>query len=119
MSDRRRRAQAHARRSHLCTCGAIVSGNGAKYQHREMHRRNGDGHRYVRQEEFQRRFPEWRGGPQARVIKGAAPRDCENGCGRVAAAGSAYCCDGCALNRGRPEDRYHSDVCPKGGEPAR
>ena len=51
MGNHRRRAQAHARRSHFCTCGAIVSGNGAKYQHREMHRA-GDGHRYATMEEF-------------------------------------------------------------------
>lgn len=73
MSDARRRAQAHARRGHFCSCGAIVHGNGAKYQHREMHNRAGDGHRYVRFEDFRGRFPQWHGGPQERQIPGPAP----------------------------------------------
>lgn len=31
----------------FCSCGRIVKGNGAKHQHREMHRRRADGHHYI------------------------------------------------------------------------
>lgn len=44
-------AQAHAKHAHYCTCGRIVRGNGAKYQHRAAHKRNDDGgHHYVTRE---------------------------------------------------------------------
>lgn len=34
-----KRAKGHAKHKCYCTCGKVVSGNGAIYQHREMHRR--------------------------------------------------------------------------------
>ncbi len=51
----RQRAQAHARRSYYCSCGAVVRGNGARFSHRGKHARVGDGHRYVNQEIWQSR----------------------------------------------------------------
>ena len=41
------KARQHARHPHYCTCGKVVWGNGANYQHREMHRRRNDGHHYT------------------------------------------------------------------------
>ncbi len=69
----RDRARRHAERGHLCSCGKIVHGNGAKYQHREMHRRAEDGHRYVRLEHYRELFPDYVGGPSDRRVRG--PRE--------------------------------------------
>ena len=33
------RAKNHVKHKGYCTCGKVVSGNGAIYQHREMHKR--------------------------------------------------------------------------------
>lgn len=60
------------RRSHFCSCGQIVRGNFAKRQHREVHRSTGDSHKYVSMDIFRQLFPGWRGGPQERIVKGAA-----------------------------------------------
>lgn len=51
-----RRAQAHARHGFYCSCGKIVHGNGAKHMHREMHRRHGDGHRYISMTAYREQF---------------------------------------------------------------
>lgn len=67
------RAKAHARRGYFCSCGAIVHGNGGKHNHREMHRRVQDGHRYVTSEQYRRIFPSYIGGPSKRRVPG--PRD--------------------------------------------
>lgn len=49
VSETRRLAmrRAHTKHKGFCTCGKIVSGNGAIHMHREMHRRRGDGHWYM------------------------------------------------------------------------
>lgn len=44
---KRAAAAAHAKHAMRCTCGRVVHGNGAKWQHREMHRRRADGHHYT------------------------------------------------------------------------
>lgn len=54
-----RRAQAHAKHAFYCTCGKIVSGNGGKYNHRQMHERAGDTHCYITQTSFNIIFPNW------------------------------------------------------------
>jgi hypothetical protein len=54
-----KRAQAHAKHGKFCSCGRIVHGNGAIYQHREMHRRASDGHKYVTTKRFHELFPGW------------------------------------------------------------
>ncbi len=46
----RDRARAHLKHAHHCTCGRVVHGNGAKWQHGEMHYRRSDGHRWITQE---------------------------------------------------------------------
>lgn len=51
----REKAKRHALHKAFCSCGKVPHGNGGKYQHREMHRRRGDGHRYVHETEFRRR----------------------------------------------------------------
>lgn len=50
-----RRAQAHAKIPHYCTCGKVVFGNGAEWAHRQAHQRRQDGHRYTTQDEWRRR----------------------------------------------------------------
>jgi len=40
----RQRAQAHAKRSHYCSCGFIIHGNGARWAHQSKHQRVQDGH---------------------------------------------------------------------------
>lgn len=52
----RRRAQAHARRAHHCSCGRIVHGNGARAAHKAMHVRRGDGHRWLLEDAWLARF---------------------------------------------------------------
>jgi len=38
-----KRAKAHAKHAYTCNiCGKVVHGNGARWMHREMHRRKGD-----------------------------------------------------------------------------
>lgn len=44
---RRERARGHLKHRSYCTCGKVVRGNGGIYQHRRMHERKGDGHRYM------------------------------------------------------------------------
>lgn len=39
MSDHRARAAGHAKRAYYCTCGKVVHGNGARFQHGAMHNR--------------------------------------------------------------------------------
>lgn len=46
MTTSRQRAQAHAKRSHYCSCGYIIHGNGAKWAHQSKHGRANDGHRW-------------------------------------------------------------------------
>lgn len=57
---RRRRAQAHAKFAHHCTCGRIVHGNGGKAGHAYMHEQAGDGHHWTTEASFDRLFPNWR-----------------------------------------------------------
>lgn len=66
----RARARRHAERSYCCSCGKIVHGNGAKYQHREMHRRAEDEHRYVTAAYYRELFPDYAGGPSDRRVPG-------------------------------------------------
>lgn len=49
MDESRRLAmrRAHTKHQGFCTCGKIVCGNGGLYNHSEMHRRRGDGHRFL------------------------------------------------------------------------
>lgn len=63
---RRQIASAHANYANYCSCGRIVHGNGGKYNHREMHERAGDGHRYVTSTYFNILFPGWRELPSLR-----------------------------------------------------
>ncbi len=48
----RDRARAHLKHAHHCTCGRVVHGNGAKWQHVQMHHRRGDGHHGITAEAF-------------------------------------------------------------------
>lgn len=66
----RERARRHANRGYLCSCGKIVHGNGARYQHRAMHDRAEDEHRYVRAEYYRELFPDYKGGPSDRRVPG-------------------------------------------------
>jgi hypothetical protein len=52
-TTRLRMRRGHTKHKGLCTCGAVVCGNGGKYQHREMHRRREDGHHYLTYSVFQ------------------------------------------------------------------
>lgn len=54
---RKRMASAHARHASYCSCGKIVHGNGGHYQHRAMHERRGDDHRYVSSRRYEELFP--------------------------------------------------------------
>lgn len=49
MDESRRLAmrQAHVKHRGYCTCGKVVCGNGGIYNHAAMHKRKGDGHRYL------------------------------------------------------------------------
>jgi hypothetical protein len=58
-SRRRQIASAHAKHESYCSCGRIVHGNGGRHNHREMHERAGDGHRYVTRAYFDKLFPGW------------------------------------------------------------
>ena len=53
---KRASAQAHAKHHGWCSCGMAVRGNGGKYQHRLMHERKRDGHRYISEEQWKRKF---------------------------------------------------------------
>lgn len=66
------RAKAHAKYSARCSCGAIVHGNGARYQHRAMHQRADDGHRYVTIARYRELFPDYVGGGSKRRVEGPA-----------------------------------------------
>jgi hypothetical protein len=65
-----RRAQAHAKHASHCSCGKIVHGNGARYQHRAMHERAEDEHRYVRRDYYFELFPDYEGGGSDRRVPG-------------------------------------------------
>ena len=49
---RREIAGAHANRAYFCSCGKVVHGNGGRSNHREMHERRSDGHRFVTRETY-------------------------------------------------------------------
>jgi hypothetical protein len=59
-ATRLRMRRGHLKHVGYCTFGFRAHGNGGKYAHREMHRRRGDGHTYLIQEEWERRFPRTR-----------------------------------------------------------
>jgi hypothetical protein len=48
--------RAHAKHRSFCSCGKIVSGNGARASHKSMHARESDGHRYLIEDEWRKRF---------------------------------------------------------------
>ena len=52
----RAKARAHAKRGHYCDCGRKVFGNGGKANHEGMHRRRGDGHRWMSSDAWSARF---------------------------------------------------------------
>lgn len=54
-----KRAKAHANHGYFCTCGRIVHGNGGRANHRDMHKRNDDGHRFTTREGYDILFPDW------------------------------------------------------------
>lgn len=58
MDESRRLAmrRAHTKHKGFCTCGMIVSGNGAKPMHAAMHERRGDGHHYLLQDRWEAKF---------------------------------------------------------------
>jgi hypothetical protein len=49
--------QAHRKHAHYCSCGRIIRGN-AKANHRAMHERCGDGHRWLSVDAWLCRFAE-------------------------------------------------------------
>lgn len=64
------RAKAHARHAYFCSCGKIVHGNGAKAQHKAMHQRDLDGHRWVTSQHYGELFPDYQGGGSDRRVQG-------------------------------------------------
>lgn len=71
----RTRAQAHAKHAHYCTCGKTVHGNGARAQHRAMHARLADGHKYMTYTEYLRRQEGTHGKQAEKVGSGSDGRD--------------------------------------------
>jgi hypothetical protein len=48
---------AHTRHHYFCSCDKVVSGNGARYQHRQMHLRAKDGHHFMVYEDWRAADP--------------------------------------------------------------
>lgn len=73
-TTRLRMRRAHANHEAYCSCGRIVHGNGGKWNHRDMHERASDGHRYVTSTYYRVLFPGWDELPfparTARKVKG-------------------------------------------------
>lgn len=58
MDENRRLAmrRAHTKHKGFCTCGYVVSGNGARPAHSAMHQRRADGHHYITQDAWVAKF---------------------------------------------------------------
>jgi hypothetical protein len=58
MDPHRRRAmrRAHTKHKGFCTCGKVVSGNGAKAMHFAMHERRQDGHTFLTEDAWREKF---------------------------------------------------------------
>lgn len=58
MDETRRLAmrRAHTKHKGFCTCGFLVSGNGARAAHSAMHERKSDGHRYLTEDAWIAKF---------------------------------------------------------------
>lgn len=53
-----KRATAHTKHAHYCSCGRVVFGNGGKAGHGYMHEQRRDGHTWIGRTQWLDRFGE-------------------------------------------------------------